>query len=150
MKISFVSKVLTTSVFAVTLAIAAATTPAYAKYEGSPLEPIQEMVNDGKYDEAIAELEAMLKENKKDADVLSLLGYSYRKQQQFDKAQEYYNRALSIKPKHKAANEYLGQLYLEIGELDKAKERLTVLDGACFFTCSEYRTLKKAIEKYEQ
>ena len=142
------SQVFVSGIFAASLAIA--TSPAQAKYEDSPLKPIQEMVNDGKFDKAVNELEAMLKKNGNDADVLSLLGYSYRKQQQYDKAQEYYGRALKIDPEHKAANEYLGQLYLEIGQLDKAKERLAVLDEACFFTCSEYTTLKTAIDKYQQ
>ena len=145
---STISKVL--SVAFVTIALAVSVSPAHAKYEGSPLKPVQEMVNDGKFEQAISELERMLKTDKRNPDILSLMGYTYRKQAQYDKAQEYYNRALKIKPKHKAANEYLGQLYLEIGEVEKAKERLAVLDGACFFTCAEYKTLKKAIDKYQQ
>jgi hypothetical protein len=36
-----------------------------------------------------------------------------------------------------------------MGQLDKAKERLKVLDGACFFGCEEYTDLKEAISAYE-
>ena len=115
-----------------------------SKYEESPLNPIYKMLKKEQYDEALA---ALSKEDQKDADVLNLIGYSNRKLQNYDAALDYYQRALAIKPKHKGANEYLGQLYVETGQIDKAKERLAVLDGACFFTCKEYKTLKKAIDK---
>ncbi len=60
-----------------------------------------------------------------------------------------YQKALNIKPKHKGALEYLGELYLEIGQLEKAKLQLENLDKACFFSCKQYRELKEEIEKYE-
>jgi hypothetical protein len=56
---------------------------------------------------------------------------------------------LALKPKHRGANEYLGELYLEMGDLAKAEERLEVLDGACWFGCDEYSDLKEAIAKYK-
>ena len=37
-----------------------------------------------------------------------------------------------------------------MGQLDKARERLDVLDSACFFGCEEYRELKAAIKAYEK
>ena len=37
-----------------------------------------------------------------------------------------------------------------VGDLPKAKEHLAALDKLCFFTCAEYRDLKKAIERYER
>ena len=36
-----------------------------------------------------------------------------------------------------------------VGNVDKAKEHLGVLDKLCFFPCSEYTDLKKAIATYE-
>lgn len=33
--------------------------------------------------------------------------------------------------------------------MDKAKERLKVLDDACFFGCDEYRELKAKIKIYQ-
>ena len=67
-----------------------------------------------------------------------------------DTAISTHQKALAIKPDHRGANEYIGELYLETGQLEKAKERLKVLDSACFFGCEEYTTLKKAIAAYEQ
>ncbi|MEM7292632.1 MAG: tetratricopeptide repeat protein [Pseudomonadota bacterium] len=121
-----------------------------SKYENSPLDPIQKMVDRGEYNQAIVELEGMLADDPDDADVLSLLGYSYRKQQRYGEALGYYQRALDIDPEHRATNEYLGQLYLETDQLQKAQERLAVLDSACFLPCNEYTTLKHAIETYQQ
>ncbi|MEM7208173.1 MAG: tetratricopeptide repeat protein [Pseudomonadota bacterium] len=133
------------AVFALVLIVS----PVQAKYDGTPFDSIQKMVDAGDYEQAIGELETMLSDDDQNTDVLTLLGYSYRKQAQFDTAKEYYFRALEIDPEHKAANEYLGQLYLETKELEKAQERLAVLDEACFLPCSEYTTLKQAIETYQ-
>ncbi len=60
-----------------------------------------------------------------------------------------YQKALAIKPDHRGANEYIGELYLETGKPAKARERLKVLDSACFFGCEEYDELKAAIAAYE-
>jgi hypothetical protein len=62
---------------------------------------------------------------------------------------KHYNEALRLDPKHKGANEYLGEAYLMVGNLPKAKEQLAALDKACFFSCKEYRELKASIEAYE-
>ena len=116
-------------------------------YEDSPLSAIYDLIEDRKYGNAISELQKL---DKKDADVMNLLGFSHRKLKKYDEALNYYQQALAIKPKHKGANEYLGELYLETDQLDKAKERLAVLDDACFFGCNEYDTLEKAIKQYEK
>lgn len=102
------------------------------------------------YAQAVIELEKLMLERTNDADLYNLLGYSQRKQQQFEVAEQHYLRALEIKPKHRGANEYLGELYLETNRLDKAKERLKVLDKVCFLPCKQYRDLKKAIKLYQQ
>ena len=120
----------------------------YNNDRNSPLAPVENMIDDEKYQDAIVELQRMLKEKPEDADVLNLLAYSQRKSQQFDEAMVNYQKALNIKPKHRRANEYLGELYLQLGQLDKAQERLQVLDKACFFGCKEFDKLEKAIENY--
>src|SRR5262245_3531034 len=43
-----------------------------------------------------------------------------------------------------------GRAYLMVGDLPKAKEHLAALDTLCFFSCAEYRDLKRAIERYEK
>ena len=56
-----------------------------------------------------------------------------------------YQKALSIDPKHRGAHEYIGEAYLALDNLPKAKEHLGRLDKLCFFPCSEYKDLKKAV-----
>ncbi|MEM7018737.1 MAG: tetratricopeptide repeat protein [Pseudomonadota bacterium] len=116
------------------------------KYSDSPLNSVYELIEDEQYTKALSELNSM---EDKDADVFNLIGFSNRKLKNYDEALRYYQKALDLEPQHKAANEYLGQLYLETGKLDKAEERLAVLDDACLFSCDEYRSLKRAIKKYK-
>ncbi len=63
---------------------------------------------------------------------------------------KHYNEALAIDPKHRGAHEYLGEAYLMVGNVSKAKEHLAVLDKLCFFGCSEYSDLKNAIAGHEK
>ena len=85
------------------------------------------------------------------ADWNNLMGYSLRKAGAANAAESerYYNEALRIDPKHKGALEYSGELYLMMGDLPKAEERLTALDKACFLPCSEHKELKAAVAKYK-
>ncbi len=121
----------------------------YNNKKNSPLAPVQTLIEDEKYQDAISELQQLLKESPTDADMLNLLAYSQRKLQRFDEALVNYQKALDIEPKHRGANEYLGELYLQLGQLDKAQERLQVLDKACFFGCDEFDELEEAIKTYQ-
>jgi tetratricopeptide (TPR) repeat protein len=100
------------------------------------------------YETAISELKKALSKSPDDADLLNLLAYSQRKLMSFDEAMINYQKALKIDPEHRGANEYLGELYLQLGQPDKALERLKVLDDACFFGCREFDDLEEAIEMY--
>jgi len=114
----------------------------------SPLAPYQQLIEKENYQAAIDRLQAALKKDPDNADLLNLTAYSQRKLQRFDEALVNYQKALKIEPEHRGANEYLGELYLQLGQLDKAEERLQVLDKECFFGCEEYDDLKQAIETY--
>jgi tetratricopeptide (TPR) repeat protein len=63
---------------------------------------------------------------------------------------KHYNEALRLDPKLKGAHEYIGEAYLMVGNVAKAKEHLGQLDKLCFFSCSEHSDLKKAIAEYEK
>ena len=63
---------------------------------------------------------------------------------------KHYNEALRIDPKHRGAHEYIGEAYLMVGNVAKAKEHLSALDKLCFFPCVEYTDLKKSITEYEK
>ena len=82
----------------------------------------------------------------------NLYAYSIRKGANPDMSLvfKHYNEALRIDPKHRGAHEYIGEAYLMIGNVAKAKEHLGQLDKLCFFSCAEYTDLKKAIAEYEK
>ena len=84
-------------------------------------------------------------------DYHSLYAYSLRRSgtQGMDLVFKHYNEALRLDPKHKGAHEYLGEAYLMVGNVAKAKEHLGALDKLCFFGCSEYSDLKRAISEHE-
>ena len=114
----------------------------------SRLAPFTELIEKEDYQAAITELEKALAESPDDADLLTLIAFSHRKSGNFEVALDYYQQALKQDPEHRGANEYLGELYLQMDQLDLALERLDVLDKDCFFGCSEYDKLKQAIEAY--
>jgi tetratricopeptide (TPR) repeat protein len=85
------------------------------------------------------------------ADYHNLYAYAVRKGARPDMSLvfKHYNEALRLDPKHRGAHEYIGEAYLMVGNLPKAKEHLTQLDKLCFLPCSEYSELKKAVADYE-
>ena len=107
------------------------------------------LINEARYEEAIAGLHAAQAIVGPHPDILNYLGYANRKLGRMRKAQDYYAAALAIDPDHKGANEYLGELYLEIGEIDKAKKQLAKLDRICAFGCAEREDLARLIDRRE-
>jgi tetratricopeptide (TPR) repeat protein len=97
------------------------------------------------YAAAIQELRD-LAEDTQQADVYNLLGYTLRKTGDYTTSLSYYTKALDLQPDHKAAREYLGELYAETGNIDKAKEQLAVLVKLCPSGCEEREDLEKAIK----
>ena len=100
---------------------------------------------------AAAVLQEGVKQSPGNADYHNLLAYSLRKGPNPDMSLvfKHYNEALRIDPKHRGAHEYLGEAYLMVGNLPKAKEHLAQLDKLCFFGCNEFSDLKKAIAAHE-
>ena len=85
------------------------------------------------------------------ADYHNLLAYAIRKgpNPNMDLVFKHYGEALRINPKHRDAHEYIGEAYLMVGNVGKAKEHLAALDKLCFLPCGQFRDLKREIEKYE-
>jgi tetratricopeptide (TPR) repeat protein len=96
------------------------------------------------YKAALAELRDLAEDNQ-NADVYNLLGFTLRKTGDYATSLSYYTKALDLRPDHKAAREYLGELYVETGRIDKAKEQLVVLTKLCPAGCEERGDLEKAI-----
>tara|TARA_B100000475_G_C15022623_1_gene324867 strand:- start:669 stop:1151 length:483 start_codon:yes stop_codon:yes gene_type:complete len=106
----------------------------------------KDFIAKGSYKEAIAILKELEKETPKDADIQNYLGFSYRKMGKLDLASFYYDKALTLNPKHKGALEYQGEMYLTMNQVDKAKENLKRLDKICFLGCKEMEKLELSIK----
>jgi tetratricopeptide (TPR) repeat protein len=96
------------------------------------------------YAAALSELRD-LAEDVQQADVYNLLGFALRKTGDFKTSLTYYTKAIEMQPDHKAAREYLGELYVETGNMDKAEEQLAALTKLCPGGCEEREDLQKAI-----
>jgi tetratricopeptide (TPR) repeat protein len=109
----------------------------------------QKSIDAQRYREAIEDLQKVIKDKPKNADAHNLLGYSNRKLGEYDLAVRYYTRALEIDSKHRGANEYLGEAYLELNKLPEAEARLAKLNEICGADCKEYKALAAAIDQYK-
>lgn len=109
----------------------------------------EDLIDDEEYAKAIPLLQQSIQEKGEYADALNQLGYANRKLGDKAKAMTYYTKALNLEPQHLGANEYMGELYLEMNDLAKAEERLAVLKNACG-DCDEYDDLEGEIDDYKE
>src|SRR5580698_6549161 len=123
--------------------------PAYAvdnmsSNDAVDLTSVRAKIKAKDYTAALAELRD-LAEDTQQADVYNLLGFTLRKTGDFKTSLTYYTKALELQPDHKAAREYLGGLYVETGNMEKAKQELAILAKLCPGGCEEREYLQKAI-----
>jgi Flp pilus assembly protein TadD len=123
--------------------------PAYAvdnmETAGAPdLTSVRAKIAAKDYQAALVELRDLAQDNQQ-ADVYNLLGFTLRKTGDFKTSLTYYNKALELEPGHKAAREYLGELYVATGDMAKANDQLAELGKLCPNGCEELDDLKAAI-----
>ena len=118
-------------------------------------DPVLEQVTDATSRKDWPRAQAVLRDavaaNPANADYHNLYAYSIRRGASPDMSLvfKHYNEALRLDPGHRGAHEYIGEAYLMVGNVPKAKEHLSSLDKLCFFPCSEFSSLKKAVADYE-
>ena len=96
-----------------------------------------------KYTKALNYLIKANIEKPNEPNTLNYLGFVSRKIGNFEIAEKYYLEGLSFDPNHVGINEYLGELYVNTNRIDKAKERLKVLENC---NCEEFEELSNAIK----
>jgi len=101
------------------------------------------------YARALSLMQKVVDSDPRNADAWNYLGFSQRNLRRFDAALAAYQKALAIDPGHRGANEYLGELYLQTGNLAKAQGRLEKLGSLCPSGCKELDDLKKAVRAFE-
>ena len=97
----------------------------------------------GRYTEALTALTAV---KAPDSMTLTMIGYAHRKMGDFNGGMAYYVKALALDPNNANTHEYLGELYVQKGQLDLAKAELVKVAMVCGTTCEQYSDLAKAIE----
>jgi len=95
---------------------------------------------------AIKDLNGMIDTGIQHADVYNLLGFSLRNSGDMKGAQTYYAKALDYDPEHKGALEYQGEMFVKLGQFDKAQANLTKLAKLCPQGCEEREDLEEAIK----
>ena len=103
------------------------------------------LINLGEYDAAIEELRAAGAILGPHPDVLTYIGFANRKKGAHAEALSYYSAALSVAPDHLSANEYLGEYYVEMGDLARAQFQLDKLNALCPFGCEQTEELARWI-----
>ncbi len=102
------------------------------------------MIDANDFANALPLLDEITKAEPQNADAWNLRGFANRKLGNMDEAALSYAAALKINPGHLGALEYQGEMFLELGEIDKAKVNLDFLQGLCG-DCEESLDLAAAI-----
>ena len=105
------------------------------------------LINERRYDEAMASLDRAEAAFGPHPDILTYKGYTWRKLGQLDKAEAFYRQALAMAPGHRGATEYYGELKVIRGDMAGARAMLAKLDGQCAFGCAEAEDLRRWIER---
>lgn len=104
-------------------------------------------VRNGRFEDALTLLLPLAKDG--DADVLNMLGYTYRNVGKLDTGIGYYRQALAKDPDLTLVRSYLGEGYLQKGDVVSARAELAQIAQRCGKHCQEYQRLAEAIASFE-
>ncbi|MSO76919.1 MAG: tetratricopeptide repeat protein [Alphaproteobacteria bacterium] len=138
------------AIVAMAVALGAAELHAAGPSSSTPtVTEANELIKKQDYRGAIAALNEIVTNDARDADAFNLLGFAHRKLGRFAEAKTHYDKALALNPKHKGAHEYIGELYLETGDLASVETHLGKLAELCPSGCEEREDLQKAVAAYK-
>ncbi|MGE3929402.1 MAG: tetratricopeptide repeat protein [Hyphomonadaceae bacterium] len=104
------------------------------------------MINGERYADALAALALAEEAIGPHPDILNYQGFASRKLGRLDVALGYYTEALALDPEHLGVNEYLGELYIQMGRMDDARRQLARLDELCAYGCAQREELARWIQ----
>ncbi len=113
------------------------------------IDRARDLIDRELYAQALATLDAVVSRNPGNADALNYLGFASRKLGRYQDAMRYYTRALTIDPHHLGALEYLGELYVEMGDLESARRNLDLLADLCPEGCEPLDELREVLAAHE-
>lgn len=104
------------------------------------------LVNEGRFDAALASLHEAEAVFGPHPDILTMQGYTWRKKGDLARAESFYRQALAIAPDHRGATEYYGELKVERGDMAGARTMLAKLETVCAYGCAEAEELRRWID----
>ncbi len=105
------------------------------------------LINQERFDEALQALARAHAALGPHPDVLNYMGFASRKLGRLDAALGFYREALRLEPNHLGATEYLGELYLQMGDVGRARSQLAQLDRLCTYGCAQREELEHWIAR---
>ena len=104
------------------------------------------LINERRYDEALASLAKAEATFGPHPDILTYEGYTWRKKGDYARAETYYRQALAIASNHVGATEYYGELKVARGDIAGARLMLARLDKICAYGCADAEELRRWID----
>ena len=89
------------------------------------------------WDVAIRTLTSAALRDTRNADIQDDLGHAYWNSRQFGAAFEHYQKALRLNGRHRGAHEHIGEAYLMVGDIAKARQQPVALERICLIPCRE-------------
>mgnify|MGYP001205998025 FL=1 len=117
---------------------------------GKDFKSAVKLISKKKYDNAIEKLMDLVDVSSSDftkADVLNEIGFAFRKNNDLDNASKYYLMALKEDPNHLGALEYQGEMFVDLGQKDKALANLNKLKDLVGEKNSFYKELDSYISR---
>ena len=103
------------------------------------------LAKSGNYADALTILRSISRQS--DPRVQTMIGFSLRKLGRLDEAFVSYRAALAANPNLTSTRQYLGEAYLQTGNVLAAKAQLAEIGQRCGVDCEDYQKLAEAIGK---
>src|SRR5207245_8409152 len=100
-----------------------------------------------KFKRALDSAEEAVQLDPKYYEAWNAVGYASRKLGKYDDALKAYGTCLDIKPDYAPAREYLGEAYIELGQIDNARTQLALLDHQN--AAEESKLLKSKLDAWQ-
>lgn len=109
------------------------------------MKAARKLIYNMNYKAAARKLDAVVRQDYRNADAWNLFAYSNRKMGKYKKADKAYKKALRFNPEHKGALEYQGELFIQTQQFDKALENRRMLAALCPDGCEQLEDLDRAL-----